>query len=228
MKILYRNRKKDLVNEILFKTGKYDHVHIVGPGKSMSEILSSSLNKSSIIILINHSVSIAVEKSIEDFPKIAFTGDPCRAAEIIIDKKEKLKSCISILAMTDIFRVTKTVFNEYDYIFSSSPNFSIKYGLVSKTTDQKSIRKVSNFFYPCGYSSLPSSILLAQIFKPKYLHFWGIDFFDDKENYYSSESSGSKYYHGADLNYYGNLIKNEFLLIKQFYEKKGIKFIFNN
>ena len=215
------------MNEIISKTGKYDHVHIIGPGKSMSEILLSKLNKSSILIFINHSISIANQEVLSEFPKIAFSGDPCRAAEIVFDKKDKLKFCISVLTMTHLFRMSTSVFKSYDYIFSTSPKFSYKYGLVSKTTNQKSIRDISNYFYPCGYGSLPCAISFSQIFEPKFLHFWGIDFYDDDE-YYSSKASGLKYYHGADLNYYGNLIKNEFKLIKQYYEKKGIKFSFNN
>ena len=213
---------------LIKKLGKYKNVHIVCPGPSLNLIKDSKIEKDSLIIFVNHSIDICDNENLLPFRKILFTADVTRANELIKDKKEKFKRFISILFPSHLFHLNNNVFKNYNYIYDLKPKFSLDYGIIAKGLDNpNSLKKPIKHFESYGYGSLCSAITFAQIFDPKYIHFWGCNLYQSNQENYSNLTNAKNYYYGANLPFYSNILLKDISELEKSFQEKGVEFIFN-
>ena len=228
LRLIYRNKAKNLSKDILKEFQTFEDVHILCPGPSLDLIKKKNIDKSSLLIFVNHAIDLCNIISLEGISKVSFSADPVRAKEIIKGKKEKLNSCKSFLMPGHIFHLNKNIFKNYDYIFNIRPKFSKSFGIVSKSIEnKKSIKAPKRFFRSYGYGSLNCAVIFSLLFKPQKIHFWGCDFFSSKGKLYSDLSGGDKYAYKVDFSYYEKKMKKEFNTLSDSLRSKGIEIIFN-
>ena len=230
LRLLYRNRGINLGQILKKEIGIKKKIHILCPGGSLDLIKKASINKSDLIIFVNHTLKICDLDLLKDCSKIAFSGDPQRAKEIINIKNNKLRKCKSILFPNHLFHLDENIFKNYELIFNILPGFSSNLGIVSNQFKNfRDIIPPAIVFRGYGYGSLSSAIILSLLFEPKELHFWGCDFYSSNTKLYSELAGGNKYsYNYDDFSPYEEKVKNDFNLIKKYSESKNIKFVNHN
>ena len=90
-----------------------------------------------------------------------------------------------------------------------------------------SLKKPIKHFESYGYGSLCSAITFAQIFDPKYIHFWGCNLYQSNQENYSNLTNAKNYYYGANLPFYSNILLKDISELEKSFQEKGVEFIFN-
>lgn len=188
--IIIKNRNSNTSSQILknFKLKSSD-IHIICPGPSIEKILDHELNNDDIYIFVNHAVSYTSKKNFNNVKKIFFTSDPSRASEIVNEKYDSFKKCLSILTPGHLFHMNHKIFKNFDYIYQPNITIDSKYGLVGKSIESNKIEAPDRIFTGYGFGSLISAVTFSLLFKPNNINFWGCDFGPVDGKFYGTENT---------------------------------------
>ena len=175
VKIYAFTKRKNKEIKDLFKL-RFDEVHVVCPGPTAVNLLKHDFNEKSAIIFVNHAVKLA-SKVKGDASLFYFSADATRTQEVLTQNYKEIKKCISILAPTHLFHMSKfSIFRSIDVILLPKTRLTLKFGLETIDNGPSNFSRLTKNPNTSGFGTFVYSLKLAVLFSPNSIRLWGTDF----------------------------------------------------